>query len=550
MSKRSRGANSQALLLVLALFLAMPGVVLAGGSNGEDSSNHAMAVLRMGVGTRALGMGGASVAAATDATAGYWNPAALCNACGTQVSGMHALGLDEDRRMSFIAGSMQMDWGALGMSFLTAGMSDIPGYDPDGNSTGDFSYGDMALMFHGAYQAEMFAIGGTFKYLHQGLDADVEGDDGVSGVGFDFGVLAEMTDWANFGVTLRDVVSSVGDEEANEVPLALVGGVALMPLEGFTFAFDLEKIQDEDDLKYHAGAEAAFGLTEDIGAAIRLGLNNGHMSAGLGLDVAMIGFNYAFVEENEDFLGDSHRIGVTLKLGEECENFSEPKSVWKGSVSGGRDRDLDGILDKNDACPTSAEDLDGFEDSDGCPDVDNDGDGIDDVYDKCPDRAEDFDGYQDKDGCPDVDNDEDGVLDKDDRCPGKPETFNSYQDTDGCPDEVPVVFPMANINFRTGSAEIAFSDPVPVLEEVARIMRENPEINVMVEGHTDNIGGDKMNLNLSQRRAEAVKAYLVNLGISVDRFNTAGKGETVPLDTNDTPEGRARNRRIEFKVFG
>lgn len=99
------------------------------------------------------------------------------------------------------------------------------------------------------------------------------------------------------------------------------------------------------------------------------------------------------------------------------------------------DRDGDGIPDDIDQCPTAAEDFDGFQDSDGCPDPDNDGDGILDVNDKCPDQAEDFDGFEDTDGCPEVDNDKDGIPDDLDHCPNEPETKNGYKDDDGCPDE-------------------------------------------------------------------------------------------------------------------
>ena len=98
------------------------------------------------------------------------------------------------------------------------------------------------------------------------------------------------------------------------------------------------------------------------------------------------------------------------------------------------DPDGDGLLGRFDDCPEQAEDFDGFEDADGCPDPDNDGDGIFDQQDGCPNKAEDVDGFQDKDGCPDPDNDGDGVLDIIDRCPNKPETVNKYLDEDGCPD--------------------------------------------------------------------------------------------------------------------
>ena len=100
----------------------------------------------------------------------------------------------------------------------------------------------------------------------------------------------------------------------------------------------------------------------------------------------------------------------------------------------GHDRDGDGILDRDDNCPDVAEDKDGFQDEDGCPDPDNDGDGILDSKDKCRDATEDFDGFKDEDGCPDLDDDADGVPDADDRCRNEPEDRDGFQDEDGCPD--------------------------------------------------------------------------------------------------------------------
>lgn len=98
------------------------------------------------------------------------------------------------------------------------------------------------------------------------------------------------------------------------------------------------------------------------------------------------------------------------------------------------DNDSDGKPDSTDKCPGEAEDDDGFADDDGCPDPDNDKDGIVDEKDKCPNEAEDFDGYEDKDGCRDPDNDKDGVADSLDRCPNDPEDFDQYEDNDGCAD--------------------------------------------------------------------------------------------------------------------
>jgi len=102
-----------------------------------------------------------------------------------------------------------------------------------------------------------------------------------------------------------------------------------------------------------------------------------------------------------------------------------------------KDSDEDGIADDEDQCPDIAEDVDGFEDEDGCPDYDNDQDGLYDSKDKCPDKPEDFDGYMDGDGCPDPDNDNDKIPDTEDKCPNQAETYNGFKDDDGCPDEKP-----------------------------------------------------------------------------------------------------------------
>jgi outer membrane protein OmpA-like peptidoglycan-associated protein len=105
---------------------------------------------------------------------------------------------------------------------------------------------------------------------------------------------------------------------------------------------------------------------------------------------------------------------------------------------------------------------------------------------------------------------------------------------------------MAWINFKFGTAEIVGADPIPVLEEVARLMRENPEVQVEIHGHTDGVGSDDANQSLGMKRAEAVKQYLVNKGVETDRLIPKTFGESKPIDTNDTELGRARNRRIEF----
>jgi len=213
------------------------------------------------------------------------------------------------------------------------------------------------------------------------------------------------------------------------------------------------------------------------------------------------------------------------------------------------DNDNDGIPDVEDRCPNEPEDFDGFEDSDGCPDIlqDSDNDGVPDDMDKCPLKAEDVDGFQDEDGCPDLDNDLDGIMDVDDQCPNEPETFNGYKDEDGCPDERPIEekFILRGINFETGSAALT-PDSYAVLDQVVRSLMAYPEVKVEIKGYTDSVGDWDYNLDLSQRRADAVKNYLVNSGIAADRGVSKGYGEADPVASNKTAGGRAENRRIEF----
>jgi OOP family OmpA-OmpF porin len=217
------------------------------------------------------------------------------------------------------------------------------------------------------------------------------------------------------------------------------------------------------------------------------------------------------------------------------------------------DNDHDGIPDVLDKCPNDAEDKDGFQDEDGCPDTDNDQDGIPDSFDKCPNEPEDKDGFEDSDGCPDPDNDHDGIPDVLDKCPNEPETFNNYKDDDGCPDEVPAEVKkftgvIEGINFKTGSAEI-LPGSYTILDRAVKVLQDYPDVNIEISGHTDNKGGASYNLTLSQRRADSVRMYLVSRGIASSRLTSIGFGKDRPIADNKTATGRATNRRTEFRLI-
>ena len=277
------------------------------------------------------------------------------------------------------------------------------------------------------------------------------------------------------------------------------------------------------------------------------------------------------------------------------------------------DNDGDGVLDLVDgardargfgACRNNPEDVDGFQDEDGCPDPDNDGDGVEDTADACPNHPEDKDGFEDANGCPDPDNDRDGVPDVADgpvdatgfgACRDNPEDKDSFEDGDGCPepdndhdgvadaDDPTPDGPVAGNTPPNGPLPGANGEPVVVsenvriaggklvilkkvffaydkdiikpesygiLDEVAKVLVDNPWISkIRVDGHTDSDGPDKYNLDLSSRRVKSVARYLAGKGVPAARLTSKGFGESLPLEPNATPVGRAANRRVEFTIL-
>jgi len=240
------------------------------------------------------------------------------------------------------------------------------------------------------------------------------------------------------------------------------------------------------------------------------------------------------------------------EIPEDKDNFEDEDGCPEGDKN---DRDGDTILDHLDRCPDDPEDFDEHEDDDGCPDPDNDHDRILDVDDLCPNDAEDYDKFEDEDGCPDLDNDKDRILDKDDRCPIEPEEYNNFQDEDGCPDrhgarltDIGIVT-LEPIHFEYNKAIIK-RESYYILDAVHASLEGNPDLTLVeVAGHTDERGDDAYNLDLSQRRAEAVVKYLVDKGIDGKRLEAQGYGETQPIAKSHTEKAWATNRRVEFLIL-
>jgi len=276
------------------------------------------------------------------------------------------------------------------------------------------------------------------------------------------------------------------------------------------------------------------------------------------------------------------------------DGFADSKDACPyvaGTINGCPDTDQDGIADKDDYCPEEA----GTAANRGCPD--KDGDGVADPFDACPDQAgpvanrgcpiqdTDGDGIPDEMdlcptekgtvstmGCPDRDGD--GVIDREDRCPDKAGTFAGCPDTDGdglidpddacpteagpstnkgCPElkkEVKEVleFAMRAVQFETGRATLK-PESYPVLDQIVQIMKQYPAYALRISGHTDNVGSNATNQTLSQQRAKTCYDYLVASGIDAARMSYRGFGESKPMASNNTAEGKRLNRRTEFELY-
>jgi len=331
------------------------------------------------------------------------------------------------------------------------------------------------------------------------------------------------------------------------------------------------------------------------GNPVELAATNLTLGFGLGLDITLsgslhlgLGGRYQVLQGN-----DRDNVGLSARWGaEHVDANTALTSAWAGLTwwLGSSDADRDGVPDKRDGCPNEAEDRDGFNDLDGCPDPDNDGDGLPDGSDQCPQLAEDHDGFRDDDGCPDLDNDGDGIPDGRDRCPDQAEDIDGDTDADGCPDHGdadgdgvddardrcpgtepdslvdadgcpiavptspdhavhptgrPADFVLEGVAFASGSSTLT-ADARLQLEDVAAWLAGEPG-PVEIRGHTDASGEAEANRELSMRRAEAVRQALIGMGLPAASLTAVGYGEDDPVADNSTPEGRAANRRVEVR---
>jgi OOP family OmpA-OmpF porin len=372
--------------------------------------------------------------------------------------------------------------------------------------------------------------------------------------------------------------------------------------KGFSVSFagtlnkieNVRNVNDSDFDYYSADASVLYDLNNLIGDTrwfdpyIHLGGSYVSMdSDAAGMVAYGVGANLWF-----------NNLGLNFHSGAKYGFSDEAQSHWQHSLGlvvkfGGTDTDGDGVYDKEDACP----EVSGLEVFNGCPDAD--GDGIKDSDDACPEVAglvamngcpdADADGVADKDdicpnakgtkankGCPDADGD--GVVDKNDTCPTQagpaanegcpwPDTDgDSILDKDdkcpkvagiasegGCPEVISNEAKMGMntfveaILFNTGRASFK-TGVTNSLDGMLAIINQYPASEFAIKGFTDSIGTASWNLKLSNKRANAVREYLIKNGIDAARLTAIGFGEKSPVDTNMYKAGRANNRRVEVKV--
>ncbi len=360
-------------------------------------------------------------------------------------------------------------------------------------------------------------------------DDNYVGNEGVTGepallLGRRFGKLRTL---ANVGYQIRKRLDSAGLRIDDEVFVKLGATHPLGPVNveaAFRTATAADDLFDSFNRNHNellGGANLPFGDNMIAFAAVGVGLTQG--------------------------LGTPDwRSLIGLRLGRDLnkKKAAPRKLIVRGPI----DSDGDGLMDPDDECPQEPEDFDGFEDDNGCPDPDNDQDMVLDVDDDCINEP----GLVDFKGCMPADRDGDTVIDIEDNCPDVP----GEVEMQGCKTEQTVKVTGTSLQvldivyFKTNKA-IILARSYPLLNNVAAVLKSHPNLkDVVVEGHTDSRGDDDFNMDLSQRRAQAVVDYLVAQGVQVSRLRAKGYGETRPIASNDTNAGRSENRRVEFHIEG
>ena len=422
-------------------------------------------------------------------------------------------------------------------SIISANGDSASWYDEFGNATDHYNFlaSPISRIHVGKYIADGFTLGAGVSFNN----IDKIGEESVSDmsyIGLDMDIRYALNNVVLKNVKWFDPYVSFG------------GGYTLL--------------DDEGNGTLNGGLGANLWLTDNLGVNVQTNYKHSfddtkmlpHFQHALGIVVKFGGTDTDGdgIYDKEDacpeiaglvaFKGCPDTDGDGIKDSEDAC----PEEAGTAAMNGCPDTDGDGIANKDDACP----EVKGTKANNGCPDTDNDG--VIDSKDKCPKEK----GPKANNGCPWPDTDGDGVLDKDDNCP----KVKGVKSNKGCPEvKVAPVAPITQeaqdqldayaktIYFNSGKS--SFKNGVrPKLDAIYEIMKEFPNANFSIDGHTDSQGSSSLNKKLSEKRAAAVKDYLIAKGLSSVRLSSYGFGEDYPIDTNKTRAGRAKNRRVEIRL--
>jgi hypothetical protein len=294
--------SKRVTLLTMVLVTALFVVGLSTNASAVDD-NHALPFLRTGVGARAYGMGNAQVAIVNDATAGFFNPAGLTHLQKWGFSSMLSADMFADRQFNYLAAAACFNFGHLGISWINAGIKDVGLIDGQGTQTTE-DYLDNYFLLSYANRAEAMAFGASLVIANNSVSEE-------TGVGGDLGIQWDIHPEASVGVVAQSLGLKVGDDA---VPYNIRFGVGVHPdaLMGFTFPVEIQKTQGVDEIIFRVGGEYMHAFdNSDYGVGVRVGVDDGAFGLGAGLVFRQFRFDYAYVEELQDFMNENHRFSLT-----------------------------------------------------------------------------------------------------------------------------------------------------------------------------------------------------------------------------------------------
>jgi len=312
------------VLIALILMISLSSVF------AED--NSAAAYQLLGIDARSIGMGGTGTAFLDNVSSAYLNPAVLADVKTIEFTSGTRQNMAWDRNHNAVALGFVLPIGYVAASWQNATVSDIPGYDINGNPTGDFSNSDNTLALSYAAKISKLNLGITPKFYLSNQDNESD-----TGYGVDLGFLYHINRYFNVGMVVRDLIASYPGEE-DDIPVEFIPGVAAYPIPGMIIAADLSGRDNFEESKLRLGVEYWLGVRDEaeigsslsgiriresatwsdilskVQAGIRAGVNDGAFTAGAGLRFKMLEMNYAFQIAHDEYLNDTHSVSLLLRF--------------------------------------------------------------------------------------------------------------------------------------------------------------------------------------------------------------------------------------------